>query len=1042
MSSRRYLPSSPFSLTHPRLENFSEDELEDTRPLKKPIFNPLGTPNKNMESSIEKNKISTISQENDSPTKNSRIKVSISPKRDQNSHPKTRNYTSAKHSSPTKSPSCPHKNPKIPITISKVHLELPPMALQKNQTSGSSVVSKKTFKSVPRQSTSRSAQRNGASAVARVVSQGFKDHPQKGGLKGNLEISGPPDAKSVHPEMYSKSGRKIIDYDWKYGMKHIPVWTTNQLMKDKYAHKEDLDERFMTKQIDINQYHTEIQDQIIHIEPTGLEAECIRNTENIIQPERDFRVSIESEIVISASNKDEVKQNTDLNDNCEEFSKNHEPAVIQDSDPSRIKPGEIFNQEKHISESLFNQIQPDCKENLIKVEHVQSITDKKGPRDTSSTKSYKAPINAKTNVKEIINNYRSMNTQYNGDLNSKLKSQQFSLDEMSKEENQLGSSGAKRSRQPERKNSPTNQTHTTESIFTNIKGRIEIVPQRRRKRYPKSSEIGSKKRLFKRSLNKITYRRPSNIEQRRSLKNVEAGGFVAQPQSYHRSPAHNPSPMLTKPFMPSNGNNTEIVSLSNNFLITDSDFMKEKYHPEIYKQLMTQTQALNKMNHIPISQNMTRVHHSSISSQPKIETLGISKPKVFISDHERPISTEKNQKICKINLPNGTKIRFAHHRIKNPQTKIRYKFKCLLEQIIEERPNITLFMTPDLKKIGEYETQMEKIRRKQKNHQKGQSVKAMRDMTMGPKPILIQRKDNRNERTKSKFSRCNSELSAELNPAPKYPADKNPLYSIVLNRYGKEIKSIEEISFREFYVILVQASTFNIQCNQSTPLKEIQVPADSVSELLDVKVLEDQRVLSDSVSGEQAIVKTISSNKGSESKIEYKALLPQYKEFYSESEFNRTKDSNVDVSLKIKEVTESEEPKKEEKLQNEVKHEILKIKELPFQSQTAQRIIVNRKRRVRTQNKARANRNTLYTRYNKDLSFKCSPMSPSKISETRRLLNSTKRRDIGKAGQQAGLSCLLPSTVKKRSLILCGIHPGKDAVNFKNKIKDFSKAFK
>lgn len=30
-----------------------------------------------------------------------------------------------------------------------------------------------------------------------------------------------------------------------------------------------------------------------------------------------------------------------------------------------------------------------------------------------------------------------------------------------------------------------------------------------------------------------------------------------------------------------------------------------------------------------------------------------------------------------------------------------YKYKCLLEQILEERPNIVLFMTPDLEKIAE-----------------------------------------------------------------------------------------------------------------------------------------------------------------------------------------------------------------------------------------------------------------------------------------------------------------------------------------------------
>lgn len=38
---------------------------------------------------------------------------------------------------------------------------------------------------------------------------------------------------------------------------------------------------------------------------------------------------------------------------------------------------------------------------------------------------------------------------------------------------------------------------------------------------------------------------------------------------------------------------------------------------------------------------------------------------------------------------------------------VRYKFKCLLEQILEQRPNITLFMTPDISKINEFEEKAE-----------------------------------------------------------------------------------------------------------------------------------------------------------------------------------------------------------------------------------------------------------------------------------------------------------------------------------------------
>ena len=34
-------------------------------------------------------------------------------------------------------------------------------------------------------------------------------------------------------EIYSITGRKLIDYDWKYGMKHVPVWKTNQLLDNQ-----------------------------------------------------------------------------------------------------------------------------------------------------------------------------------------------------------------------------------------------------------------------------------------------------------------------------------------------------------------------------------------------------------------------------------------------------------------------------------------------------------------------------------------------------------------------------------------------------------------------------------------------------------------------------------------------------------------------------------------------------------------------------------------------------------------------------------------
>lgn len=38
------------------------------------------------------------------------------------------------------------------------------------------------------------------------------------------------------------------------------------------------------------------------------------------------------------------------------------------------------------------------------------------------------------------------------------------------------------------------------------------------------------------------------------------------------------------------------------------------------------------------------------------------------------------------------------------------------------------------------------------------------------------------------------------------------LYSIVLNMKGKEIKNLEDVSFKDYYVILVLTNTYNIQC--------------------------------------------------------------------------------------------------------------------------------------------------------------------------------------------------------------------------------------
>lgn len=51
-------------------------------------------------------------------------------------------------------------------------------------------------------------------------------------------------------EICSVHGRKIIDYDWKYGMKHIPVWKTNQLLNDNFDATKQQDVRFLPRNMD------------------------------------------------------------------------------------------------------------------------------------------------------------------------------------------------------------------------------------------------------------------------------------------------------------------------------------------------------------------------------------------------------------------------------------------------------------------------------------------------------------------------------------------------------------------------------------------------------------------------------------------------------------------------------------------------------------------------------------------------------------------------------------------------------------------------
>ena len=57
-------------------------------------------------------------------------------------------------------------------------------------------------------------------------------------------------------------------------------------------------------------------------------------------------------------------------------------------------------------------------------------------------------------------------------------------------------------------------------------------------------------------------------------------------------------------------------------------------------------------------------------------------------------------------LPSGVRVRFTHYNVKTKTAKLTYKYKCLLEQILDERPNIMLFMTPDMDKIKNAEAKV------------------------------------------------------------------------------------------------------------------------------------------------------------------------------------------------------------------------------------------------------------------------------------------------------------------------------------------------
>ena len=124
-------------------------------------------------------------------------------------------------------------------------------------------------------------------------------------------------------------------------------------------------------------------------------------------------------------------------------------------------------------------------------------------------------------------------------------------------------------------------------------------------------------------------------------------------------------------------------------------------------------------------------------------------------------------------------------------------------------------------------------------------------------------------------------------------------------------------------------------------------------------------------------------NKIESGKIEYKALLPQYKEFSSDSELNKTKDAVFYQTQKNKDLSIASSKRK--LLEDQEGQVIISNKS---HGKHIQKIYLSKRKLIRSQ-KAGFVRSSMYANWSSKQSFANSPSS-LRFSETRRLLNSTK----------------------------------------------------
>ena len=176
--------------------------------------------------------------------------------------------------------------------------------------------------------------------------------------------------------------------------------------------------------------------------------------------------------------------------------------------------------------------------------------------------------------------------------------------------------------------------------------------------------------------------------------------------------------------------------------------------------------------------------------------------------------------------------------------------------------------------------------------------------------------------------------------------------------------------------------------SQSTPLREIK----NLDEINSDTKLREPTVnsvpFSDTISGEKITEKTSLSNTESNCIIEYRALLPQYKEFSSDDEFNKTRES-VTFHTQKKNKNLSIKGKKHQKIDE--KEDIVVIEKSKEKSKVENKVMkmFSARRKILRSQKTGQLRNSMYSNWSSKQSVTKSPFN-IKISDTRRLLNSTK----------------------------------------------------